>query len=209
MGNNKTTDWIQTFTGKMFWPLEPNKEDICIEDIAHALSNICRFTGHCKEFYSVAKHSILGAFWLERSGYPKDIVLGFLLHDASEAYLCDIPRPLKKAMPWYKRKENELLSLIYQKYIPVEKSIAEWEDLENIIKRTDNDMLFWEACEFMNYDEHVAVWKKTFSEEDFKRFHKSEYKYFRKYIDVWANGSTLSTIPTTEDYFIRFFERLK
>ena len=50
--------WIQTFTGKRMYPLDPKPEDICIEDIAHALSNICRFTGHTKKFYSVGEHSI-------------------------------------------------------------------------------------------------------------------------------------------------------
>jgi hypothetical protein len=52
-------NWIQTYTGKAFEPLNPDASLICIEDIAHALSNICRYTGHVRQFYSVAQHSVL------------------------------------------------------------------------------------------------------------------------------------------------------
>jgi hypothetical protein len=82
--------WIQTFTGKKFYPLNPEESEYCIEDIAHALSNICRFTGHCNKFYSVAQHSQLLSL-IVSEGLAK----AALLHDASEAYLTDIARPLK------------------------------------------------------------------------------------------------------------------
>ena len=84
-------DWIQTFTGRMFWPLDPKPEEICIEDVAHALSQMCRFMGHTNKFYSVAEHSIR-VCWAVRE---RDALWG-LLHDASEAYLVDLPRPLKR-----------------------------------------------------------------------------------------------------------------
>ncbi len=82
--------WIETASGFRFYPLRPDPADICIEDIAHALSNQCRFSGHVREFYSVAQHSILV------SGLcPPEHRLWGLLHDASEAYLVDLPRPIK------------------------------------------------------------------------------------------------------------------
>lgn len=84
------TDWIQTFTGRQFWPMEPRVEDINIVDIAHALSNSCRFNGHCSQFYSVAQHSVLVSTICD----PADALWG-LLHDAAEAYLVDLPRPVK------------------------------------------------------------------------------------------------------------------
>lgn len=56
--DDRRGDWIQTFTGRRFWPLDPRPEDVCIEDIAHALSLKCRFGGHCTRFYSVAEHSV-------------------------------------------------------------------------------------------------------------------------------------------------------
>jgi uncharacterized protein len=86
----KRTDWIQTYTGRQFWPLEPDPEEIVVEDIAHALSMQCRFVGHCNHFYSVAQHSVL----VSRACDPRDALWG-LLHDAAEAYLVDLCRPVK------------------------------------------------------------------------------------------------------------------
>lgn len=85
-------DVIFTFSGGMIRPLDPRAEDINIHDIAHALSNQCRFTGHTSHFYSVAEHAIHVS-----SLVPKHLKLTALLHDASEAYLSDIARPVKRA----------------------------------------------------------------------------------------------------------------
>jgi len=90
--------WIQTYTGRKFYPLDPNPEDVCIEDIAHALSLKCRFNGHCKQFYSVAEHSVrvsnLASQFVTPQCSARTALLG-LLHDAGEAYLPDICRPIK------------------------------------------------------------------------------------------------------------------
>lgn len=102
-------DWIQTFTGRPFWPLDPRPEDVAIEDIAHPLSNICRFTGHCRWFYSVAQHSIIMA---ELVGLPG------LLHDGSEAYATDVPRPIKRLPEmWpYREAEAVLQGVIFERF---------------------------------------------------------------------------------------------
>lgn len=92
----KKTDWIQTFTGRKVHPLELEPGDVCIEDIAHALSLKCRFTGHCREFYSVADHSLRVAATL--STRPRMTQLRGLLHDAAEAYLPDVARPIKREL---------------------------------------------------------------------------------------------------------------
>jgi len=85
-----STSRIPTYTGRLVDVLNLNWRDICIEDIAHALSNYCRFTGHVRHHYSVAQHSILVSHVV-----PQRFALHGLLHDASEAYLGDISRPLK------------------------------------------------------------------------------------------------------------------
>ncbi len=91
MTEERHGDWIQTYTGRKFWPLDPRPEDVDIEDIAHALSNQCRFSGHTRRHYSVAQHSLLVSHHV-----PDEHKLWALLHDASEAYLQDVSTPVKR-----------------------------------------------------------------------------------------------------------------
>lgn len=106
-------DWILTVTGKKFWPLDPDPGDVCIEDIGHALSMLCRFTGHCRRFYSVAEHSLLVA-----GNVPPKFRAWALLHDAAEAYIADISRPLKHAseMQNYRDIEERVLTAIFTRF---------------------------------------------------------------------------------------------
>lgn len=83
-------DWIQTYTGRRVFPLEPTVDQISPTDIGHALSMICRFTGHCAAFYSVAEHSCL-----MHDAAPEYLKLPALIHDAAEAYIADVARPIK------------------------------------------------------------------------------------------------------------------
>jgi uncharacterized protein len=89
----RTGDWMVTATGRQYWPLDPRAEDVCIEDIATHLSKECRFAGACRGFYSVAEHSVLVS-----QVVPQEHALQALLHDAPEAYVKDIPRPLKRGL---------------------------------------------------------------------------------------------------------------
>jgi len=104
-------DWGQTFSGRKFWALDPRPEDIYLEDIAHALSMQCRFAGHCKEFLSVAQHSINVSLVT-----PPPLQLLALLHDAPEAYLTDVPRPLKKHLPQYRDLEGRWLVAVCDRF---------------------------------------------------------------------------------------------
>src|SRR5579862_5085028 len=90
--------WIQTYTGRKFWPLDPRSWDVCLEDVAHALAVKCRYGGHCRGFYSVAQHSVLVSQLLAE--WKADIwtVRWGLLHDANEAYSADVVRPIKNTM---------------------------------------------------------------------------------------------------------------
>lgn len=105
---------IETYSGHMFPISDPKESDVRITDIAHALSKICRFTGHCSRFYSVAEHSWHCANLL--GDQPKEVQLAALLHDASEAYLQDIASPIKQFLPDYAELEDRVASVIFKKY---------------------------------------------------------------------------------------------
>lgn len=92
--------WMQTFTGRQFFPLSPRPEEIDPVDIAHALSLICRYGGHVRRFYSVAEHCVLMSH-----SVPEEFALAALLHDATEAYVGDMVRPLKNHMRGYREVE--------------------------------------------------------------------------------------------------------
>lgn len=106
--------WLQTHAGKTFFFGDIQPEDICIEDIAHALSNYCRFAGHCDEFYSVAQHCCFVADLLRDCG--RECQLAGLLHDSTEAYLGDVTRPLKRMLPEYQAIELKLEEILQLKF---------------------------------------------------------------------------------------------
>ena len=136
---SRQSAWIQTYTGIPFWPLEPRPEEINIEDIAHALSNQCRYSGHCEEFYSVAEHSVRVSLVV-----PEQDALWGLLHDASEAYLVDLPSPLKHHSDMghlYSEIEEHLMEVIQKRFGLGEKP--------NSIKQADNILLFTEMRDLM------------------------------------------------------------
>ena len=103
--------WMQVLSGGTICPLNPTIEDIRIGDIAGALSKLCRFGGHCLTFYSVAEHSIL----IARSVSPENRLTA-LLHDGSEAFLNDLPRPVKLHLDEYLRFEKKLMEVISAKF---------------------------------------------------------------------------------------------
>ena len=114
-----------TYTKKMFDPLNPEVELIDIVDIAHALSMLCRANGHFQTFYSVGQHSINCMKEAEARGYSLRVQLGCLLHDASEAYLSDVTRPVKQELPRYKEIEEPLQEVIWNKWLDAPLTQAE------------------------------------------------------------------------------------
>jgi uncharacterized protein len=138
-GKPKIGDWIQTYTKRRFHLLDAEPDDFDIEDIAHALSNQCRFTGHVDEFYSVAEHCVRVALICE-----PNLQFQGLMHDASEAYLCDIARPFKHLpeFSFYREIEDKMMALIAQRFKfpwPVDPSV----------KRADEILLTTEARDLM------------------------------------------------------------
>lgn len=102
---------MQTYNGRAFYPLDPRPEDIDPVDIAHALAMICRYGGHCREFYSVAEHCVL----MSHAVAPED-ALWALLHDAGETYVGDMVRPLKHSLPAYRVAEDNIMTAVCDRF---------------------------------------------------------------------------------------------
>lgn len=136
---NRIGDWMVTFSGQKFYPLDPRPEEVVIEDIAHALSINNRYNGHTIRPYSVGHHSLLCSYHVE-----KGFELEALLHDATEAYLADVVRPAKNGMPEYKAIEQKLWA---------DAIATKWGLPGHISKEVhtvDNRMLVTEARQLLN-----------------------------------------------------------
>ncbi len=130
-------DWIQTYSGRMFHSLNPVEEEVFVEDIAHSLSNLCRFNGHCLRYYSVAEHSVRVSRIL-----PDEFKLWGLLHDAGEAYLTDLPRPVKQSLSAFNEMEDKVLAVVARRFGLV------WP-MPVPVKEADNILLATEARDLM------------------------------------------------------------
>jgi len=143
-------DWIQTYSGVAFWPLDPRVEEIRIEDIAHSLSLQCRYAGHTRDFYSVAQHSVIVSEICD----PEDAIWG-LLHDGGEAYLIDLPRPIKHLpdLSAYRAAERALQAVIMERFgirTPEPESV----------QRADRAMLWIEYRDQLIGREHADAWRR-------------------------------------------------
>jgi len=175
---NRKGNWMQTYTGKQYFPLAPHPDDVDIVDIAHSLALQCRFNGHCERFYSVAEHSTrcvdcLVRIWPDiftevRQSLPDDedeatamffadyltpLKKEVLLHDAAEAYLCDLPRPIKIRMSDYKQYE-ELNMMAVMTHFEIWSSHPVTS--KKYVKKVDNIMLMTEKRDLMK--EAPAPW---------------------------------------------------
>ena len=151
---NRKGNFIYTYSGVRFYPLDPRPEDINIPDIAHALAQSCRFTGHTSKFYSVAEHAVRMACEALKQGMSRELAFVALMHDASEAYIVDVPRPLK-AEPYfgalYKKYEEGIMEVVAAKY-----NFA-WP-MPDEIKILDNRLLNTEQRDLMPPAANTEVW---------------------------------------------------
>lgn len=175
--------YILTYKKKEFYPLEPRTEDIDIEDIAHALSLLCRANGHFKHFYSVGLHSINCAYEAMARGYSKNVVLGCLLHDGSEAYLADITRPVKKYLHNYIEYEEVLQNKIFDKWIQ-----NFTEDEKKLVCEIDDAILYYEFITL--FGEKIFDYVPILKSEP--RFDFIEFSVIEKeFIDLFNNLVTI------------------
>ena len=134
---SRAGSWMQVSSGRAFWPFDPRPEEIDIEDIAHALAHQCRYAGHTSQFYSVAEHSYFLSYHVSI-----EHALAALMHDSSEAYLVDIPSPLKRYMVDYRQHESALMSILAELFG------FEWP-LPREVESMDKRILLNERDQFM------------------------------------------------------------
>jgi 5'-deoxynucleotidase YfbR-like HD superfamily hydrolase len=169
-------NFIRTFTGRKFWPLDPHADEIDVQDIAHSLSLQCRWTGHTYCHYSIAEHSLRVSLLAQQMAisakpfgysvpaserskqidFAREVALWGLLHDASEAYLCDLPSPLKHVPEFgglYKSYERRLMECVAERFdlLP---------HMPTLVKDADKVLLNTEARDLMDVeDAHADEWR--------------------------------------------------
>lgn len=136
---------MNTYTGRQFDPLNMTTEDVCLEDIAHALSFLCRGGGQTLIFYSVAQHSINCAAEAQARKWSDRMILACLLHDASEAYISDIIRPVKVHLANYLEIEEKIMNVILKKFHLDDLTLEEtamWREIDNAVLSAELPILF-------------------------------------------------------------------
>jgi hypothetical protein len=167
IANIRYGGWIQTYSGIAFYPMDPREEEILIEDIAHSLSLLCRFAGHSERFYSIAEHCVHIADWID-----DEHKLTALLHDASEAYLVDIPKPVKMHLPDYVKIEKHLEEVISNKFgmqFPFHPMVKEGD---NRILITERDTLLKTPAKAWDFEPEplnveIQCWSPEVAEQKF------------------------------------------
>lgn len=144
---------MNTFTGKKFDPMHMTAENICAEDLAHALSLLCRGAGHIRHFYSVGQHSLNCMREAEARGWPKKLQLACLLHDASEAFLADVIRPVKPHLSNYMQIENAVMACVWEKFALADLTPAEHAQWRQV----DDDILSFELHHLMPGEEKREI----------------------------------------------------
>lgn len=174
---------ITTYSGHKIDPLEPNIDCIDIRDIAHALSLTCRGNGHVKTFFSVGQHCVMCAKEAEVRGYSKRVVLGCLLHDASEAYMSDVPRPFKVVLKEYVEAEDKLIDLIYTKYLG--STLNEEEKI--LVSSVDDAVLYYDMLELFGIEwEQKAPEINVKADYSMRPFEDVEREYLQMF-EKWMN----------------------
>jgi hypothetical protein len=188
-------DWMQTYTGRQFWPLDPHWEEVDIEDIAHSLSAQVRYTGHAPDAYTIAQHSVLVSRRAEQLTPPlgdsRVLALWGLLHDASEAYLVDVARPVKRFLANYLEIEAGVMKAVCERFdLPL--------DMPPEVKRADDELLATEARDFFPEALRPADWHLAQAPLPFPvvawTHRQAEVNFWHRWGEIW-DGCTWRAVP--------------
>ncbi|MBQ8589486.1 MAG: hypothetical protein IJ486_03430 [Firmicutes bacterium] len=178
--------YIHTYRGNAVNIENPQLEVIDIEDIAHALAFLCRGGGHTKFFFPVARHCVYCAKEAQARGYSNEVVLACLLHDASEAYMVDLPSPIKDNLfPEYRNYEGKVLECVYRKFIG--RSLTD-EELR-LVDDVDHTLLMYDLKYLLNMDVtlpeiHIEL---KYEFEPFERSYQEYLNLFQELTDSVEN----------------------
>lgn len=161
--------WMATYTGGWIYPLNPNPDHVNIEDIAHHLSNQCRFTGAVRKFYSTGQHSILASYIV-----PPDDAMWALVHDSPEAYLSDIARPIKHNKDfvefgeYYRKCERRLMDAICEHFgLPLEEPESVEIADKMLLRAEQRDLMPNDPSDGPIYEPEIVPWEPEFTEKMF------------------------------------------
>lgn len=152
---NRKGDWMQTASGKQYWPLDPRAEEVDPVDIAHHLSLLCRYCGASSRHYSVAEHTLgvlrVGVREADRilpgiGRFNSVFQIALLLHDAAEAYCHDLIRPIKRSITGYAGIESQNFHAICERF---DLQVADLAMFNDLVKQADNAMLLAEQSMLM------------------------------------------------------------
>lgn len=157
--------YVTTFTGKKIFIDQPDDDQICLEDIIHQTAMKCRFGGAVREFYSVAQHSVYCLKAVQAAGANLPTQVAVALHDANEGAYPDVQRPIKIALPEWRRVEDPLEKVIYDKYLGTYQDQVDWKllkDIDNILLVLESRVLVKDSR--WSWETH---WKKAFDDTGF------------------------------------------
>jgi 5'-deoxynucleotidase YfbR-like HD superfamily hydrolase len=147
-------DWMQTYTGRRFFPMAPLPDEVDPVDIAHALAFQCRYNGHVDRFYSVAEHCVLLSLYAREQGEDELLQLELLLHDATEAYVGDMVRPLKVHQPEFRAAEARVATAIAIRF-------GTFEDADTVNGEVVDSLRVKELDSRILLDERAALMSRT------------------------------------------------
>ena len=169
--------FITTYSGVKFFVEDANIQDVPIEDIAHALSMNCRFNGHLSQFYSVAQHSVIVSYLV-----PDRMRLTALMHDVSEAFVPDMPRPFKKFITGFEEYEDKIQRAVSEHYGTQYPLPDEVNHVDKNIVRDEATHLYSSPPDWIEFYESVAAhegWFRYYSPADARQLFLDRFYYLR------------------------------